>query len=97
MSDSALTRRRGLTTIIATMAMAAALLITAPEASQAETPKKNALVGSWLETVTFPTESGRPPRIHDLQWLPFETAFREMESGTDRDGLVRVEITLKAG
>jgi hypothetical protein len=61
MSDSALTRRRGLTTIIVTMAVAVALLITAPEASQAETPKKNALVGSWLETVTFPTESGRPP------------------------------------
>ena len=37
------------------------------------------------------------PRIHDLQWLPFETAFREMESGTDREGLVRVEVSLSAG
>lgn len=27
----------------------------------AATPRKSALVGSWLETVTFPAETGRPP------------------------------------
>jgi len=31
-----------------------------PEAANNGTPSKNALVGSWLETVTFPPESGRP-------------------------------------
>src|SRR5262245_41965356 len=31
------------------------------EAGQDGTPNKKALVGSWLETVTFPPESGRPP------------------------------------
>lgn len=31
-----------------------------PEAANNGTPPKNALVGSWLETVTFPPESGRP-------------------------------------
>ena len=28
---------------------------------QGRNPNKKALVGSWLETVTFPPESGRPP------------------------------------
>jgi hypothetical protein len=28
---------------------------------QDRSPNKKALVGSWLETVTFPAESGRPP------------------------------------
>ncbi len=31
------------------------------EAGQHGGPTKKALVGSWLETVTFPPESGRPP------------------------------------
>ena len=37
------------------------------------------------------------PKIQDFRWLPFESAFREVESGMDREGLVRVEIGLKAG
>jgi hypothetical protein len=32
-----------------------------PNASTYGAPKEMALVGSWLETVTFPSESGRPP------------------------------------
>lgn len=33
----------------------------AAEAGDDASPNKKALVGSWLETVTFPPESGRPP------------------------------------
>ena len=32
-----------------------------PAANTGATPNPKALVGSWLETVTFPPESGRPP------------------------------------
>jgi hypothetical protein len=31
------------------------------EAGDDPSPNKKALIGSWLETVTFPPESGRPP------------------------------------
>ena len=37
------------------------------------------------------------PRIHEWRWLPFEGAFREVESAADRDGLIRVQVMLKAG
>jgi hypothetical protein len=30
-------------------------------ANSSDSPNKEALVGSWLETVTFPPETGRPP------------------------------------
>ena len=51
---------------IATMALTTALLVAddhSGERSGAATPRPNkkALVGSWLETVTFPPEAGRPP------------------------------------
>lgn len=47
------------------LAIIAAVAITTPalhgsQGSQGETDAK-ALVGSWLETVTFPPEAGRPP------------------------------------
>jgi hypothetical protein len=74
---SALTRRRAFTTIRMMMVVTAAMVIAGAsgvamslehatalhgaKASQDGTPKKKALVGSWLETVTFPPESGRPP------------------------------------
>ena len=38
-----------------------ATALQGPEAGIDATPNKKALVGSWLETVTFPPESGRPP------------------------------------
>ena len=31
------------------------------EAGQDRSPNPKALVGSWMETVTFPPETGRPP------------------------------------
>jgi 8-oxo-dGTP pyrophosphatase MutT (NUDIX family) len=35
------------------------------------------------------------PMVGELQWLPFETAFRELELVTDRDALVRLQLTLQ--
>jgi len=50
---------------LATTALTAALVVattTLPSAQgNAGATNKEALVGSWLETVTFPPESGRPP------------------------------------
>ena len=37
-----------------------AAVLQGPEVSN-EAPQQNGLVGSWLETVTFPPEAGRPP------------------------------------
>jgi len=53
-------------TIIATMALTASFVVAGASTvgalvSTDGTPNKKALVGSWLETVTFPPESGRPP------------------------------------
>ena len=54
-------------TRIAALVLTASLVIVgtsrlaAAEAGQDGTPKRKALVGSWLETVTFPPEAGRPP------------------------------------
>jgi hypothetical protein len=50
---------------ISAMAIIAAIVITTPvlhgaQGSRGETDAK-AIVGSWLETVTFPPETGRPP------------------------------------
>ena len=66
MYHSAPTHRRLSTTTVTTMAMAAFLVVAAAgganaQASNDQGPKKAALVGSWLETVTFPPEAGRPP------------------------------------
>jgi hypothetical protein len=38
-----------------------AIALQGSEASSNGTSNKKALVGSWLETVTFPAETGRPP------------------------------------
>jgi hypothetical protein len=54
--------RKSTTTIAA--AMLTTFLVMADGntvAGKDEHPTKNALVGSWLETVTFPAETGRPP------------------------------------
>ena len=56
-------------TVITAMALATFFVIggassvqaQGPDASAGGTPNPKALVGSWLETVTFPPESGRPP------------------------------------
>ena len=61
MFHSALTRRHAFTTTITTMALTAALLIAGASTLNAQTTDKTALVGSWLGTVTFPPEFGRPP------------------------------------
>jgi len=66
MHHSAPTYRRVSTTIVTRMAMAAVLVIATAsgvnaQASNSGKPKKTALVGSWLETVTFAPEAGRPP------------------------------------
>ena len=74
---SALTRRRAFTTTITIVVVTAATVFAgagsvamslepttaAPgvTASQDGTPNGKALIGSWLETVTFPPEFGRPP------------------------------------
>ena len=57
--------RRSTTRFVAAMALTMALAIagvaTANAQSDNATPNKKALIGSWLETVTFPPEFGRPP------------------------------------
>jgi hypothetical protein len=59
--------RRPLKTTLTAIALTASLSIAGSSAAQGPqagtygTPNKKALVGSWLETVTFPAESGRPP------------------------------------
>lgn len=63
MSQSVRTRRSAPTTIITTIAMTACLVIAGAGSLSARgdgTPKNKALVGSWVETVTFPPETGRP-------------------------------------
>lgn len=37
------------------------------------------------------------PRIQEYRWAAFARAFQEVESVTDRDGLVRLQVLLKAG
>lgn len=60
--------RKTLPLVLVMVAMLAALGSTASAQDPASAtpqdssgPKKKALVGSWLETVTFPPETGRPP------------------------------------
>jgi hypothetical protein len=58
-------RRPSAATTIATVVfvsfLAAGASRAGAEPGQDGSPNKKALVGSWLETVTFPPESGRPP------------------------------------
>jgi hypothetical protein len=55
------TRRRASTMTVATIAVTAVLLIAEASPLSAQTTDKDALVGSWVETVWFPPETGRPP------------------------------------
>jgi hypothetical protein len=50
-----------LAAIIATIALTASFALAGVAEARDTTPNKKALVGSWLETVTFPPEAGRPP------------------------------------
>ena len=45
--------------VVAALALISALTTTT--GVSAKTPNKNALAGTWLETVWFPAETGRPP------------------------------------
>ena len=58
---SARTRRRASTMTVTTIAVTAVLLIAEASPLSAQTTDKDALVGSWVETVWFPPETGRPP------------------------------------
>src|SRR4030095_16119744 len=63
MYRSARTRSLAPTRIITTIAVTAFLVIAGAGGLSARgdgTPKNKALVGSWVETVTFPPEAGRP-------------------------------------
>ena len=53
--------RYTVTRALATMAMTVALAFMGASAAHAQSPNTKALVGSWVETVTFPSEVGRPP------------------------------------
>ena len=55
--------RRSMATLVATLALTASFLVVGPSGADAQSssPAKKLLVGSWLETVTFPPEFGRPP------------------------------------
>ena len=55
--------RRSMATLVATLALTASFLVVGPTGADAQSssPAKKLLVGSWLETVTFPPEFGRPP------------------------------------
>ena len=53
-------RRPSVATIIATIALTASFVIAGAGTVNAQS-NKNGLVGSWLETVTFPPELGWPP------------------------------------
>lgn len=35
------------------------------------------------------------PMIGELQWLPFDAAFQELELASDRDALVRLQLSLQ--
>ena len=40
-------------------------------------------------------EEGFQPMIEELQWLPFDEAFQQLEHGADRDALVRLQVGLR--
>lgn len=58
-----ISHRASAAAIIATIALTASFVFAGAGRAEAgdATPNKKALVGSWLETVTFPPEAGRPP------------------------------------
>lgn len=52
---------KGISPVSAIVGLLTALLIVIGSNVGEADPPKRALVGAWLETVTFPPESGRPP------------------------------------
>ena len=48
-------------------------------------PKQKALVGSWVETVTFPPESGRPPLKSLVSFHADETMVASDQGGVTTD------------
>lgn len=61
MSHSVCARRFVISTTVTTIAVTAWLALAGAPAAHAQSPNKKALIGSWVETVTFPPEVGRPP------------------------------------
>lgn len=61
MLHSVRARRSIVSTTVATIAVTAWLALAGIPAAHAQSPNTKALVGSWVETVTFPPEVGRPP------------------------------------
>lgn len=58
-------------------------LVEWPFAWQAGTPRE-------------PVQALTPgPMIGELQWLPFEAAFQRIELATDREALIRLQLTLQ--
>ena len=80
-------------TVIAAMALATSFVIggastvhaQGPDASAGGTPNKKALVGSWLETVTFPPESGRPPLKSLVSFHADKTMVASDQGGVTTD------------
>ena len=58
-----ISRRASAAALITTIALTASFVFAGAGRAEARdaSPDKKALVGSWLETVTFPPEAGRPP------------------------------------
>jgi len=47
-------------------------------------------------TPTEPVHDLHPgPMIGELQWMPFDAAFHELESDADREALVRLQVSLQ--
>ena len=63
MFQSRYTQRRTSITTLALMSTIAALIVGSVNVrgEAVPVPQKKALIGSWVETVTFPPEAGRPP------------------------------------
>lgn len=55
--------RRSMAALVVTLTLTASFLVVGPIGANAQpsSPAKKLLIGSWLETVTFPPEFGRPP------------------------------------
>jgi hypothetical protein len=73
-SARASVRKRTVTIVTAMALTTSSLFADASTANAQSSPNKKAMVGSWVETVTFPAEAGRPPLkslvvFHDDQTL----------------------------
>ena len=53
-------RRSALATAVSNLALMAAVSLIGANPAGAQSPNPKALIGSWVETVTFPPETGRP-------------------------------------